>query len=142
MKTYIASLLRHAFTALAGLGGFLLSHNLIDQGDVAQVNGAGVSIGTALVVILTAVIGRLVLTLMGKMFTGQAGDTSDASGVSLLLLLGTTLALMGPLASCSPTQMAVAQSIPIRTTLHTNYGTATYSSKSGLTLEVDATSGK
>lgn len=66
MNTYIASLLRHALTALAGLGGLLLSKGLIASADAPAVDAAGASIGSALVVIGTAVLGRLVLTLLGK----------------------------------------------------------------------------
>ena len=80
MQDYLASLLRHAFTSLAGLGGLLLAHNLIPPADVTQVDAAGVSISTALVVIGTAVIGRMLLTLGGKIFTGGAGETSGTSG--------------------------------------------------------------
>ena len=87
MKTYIASLLRHALTSLDGLGGFLLAHNLVDQVDVAGVNAAGVSIGAALGTVLAAVIeyqGKVLLAQNaawpGKMFaliTGfmEAGET-------------------------------------------------------------------
>ncbi len=143
MKPYIASLLRHAFTALAGLGGLLLSHNLLDPADVAQVDAAGVSIGTALGVVLTAVIGRLLLTLGGKMFTGAAGESSGTSGVALLfVLVGASAVVMGCLPACSTSQLAAAQSVPISTTVHTKYGTASYSTAGGLVLDVETTSGK
>jgi len=145
MKTTIASLMRHAFTSLAGLGGFLLSHHLLDAGDVSQVNAAGVSLGTALVVILTGVIGRLILTLTGKLFTGgMPGESSGTSGgmVSLFMLVGTSAVVMGCLPACSASQVAAAQSVPISTTVHTKYGTASYSTAGGLVLDVETTSGK
>ena len=144
MKTYIASLLRHSFTSLAGLGGFLVSYNLLDQGDVAGVDAAGVSLGTAVATILTAVAGRLLLTLTGKMFSASAGDSSGTSGGALLMLfvLGTLAGIMGCLPACSTAQLAAAKSIPVHTTLYTDYGTASYDSRIGLAFEVDAKSEK
>jgi hypothetical protein len=148
MKTYLASLLRHAFTALAGLGAFLLSHNLIDQGDVAAVDAAGVSLGAALVVILTAIIGRMALTIFGKFFAGAAGENGGASGgaASLLLWAGTAAGFMGGLPSCSPADRASAwaafRAVPIRACVAGEYGSACYSSKGGIELTVDTKSGK
>lgn len=102
MKTYLSTLLRHAFTALAGLGGFLLSKGLIDSADVAQVNGAGVSLGAALAVIVSAIAGRFLLTLLAKIFTGAGESGSTASvGKSLLLMCATAAGLMGFLPSCA-----------------------------------------
>jgi len=108
MKTYIASLLRHCFTALAGLGGLLLSKNLIDAGDVTQVNAAGVSLGAALVVILTAVLGRLAITGIGKIFpavgNGVNGRTGSGGGLPAIGLLAMTVGLIGMgLPSCATT---------------------------------------
>lgn len=146
MQTYIASLLRHAFTALAGLGGLMLSHNLITQSDVSQVDAAGSSLACAITVVVTAVIGRVLLTLGGKMFTGGAGESSGTSGGALLLAIGTAAGIMGCLPSCSMSGASAAwaalKSIPIHTTVVTDYGAASYSSKSGLSVEVDAYSGK
>lgn len=143
MKTYLASLLRHSFTSLAGLGGFLVSYNLLDQGDVAGVDAAGVSLGTAVATILTAVLGRLFITVTGKFFTGASGESNGASGVaSLLVLVGMSAVVMGCLPACSTAQLDAAKTIPVHTTLHTDYGTASYDSQIGLDLEVDATSGK
>ena len=144
MKTYIASLLRHAFTTLAGLGGFLLSINCINPGDVSQINAAGASISTAFAGILTALFARLLLTLTGKMFSASAGDSSGTSGGALLMLfvLGTLAGIMGCLPACSTAQLAAAKSIPVHTTLYTDYGTASYDSRIGLAFEVDAKSEK
>ena len=148
MKNYISSLLRHVTTALASLGVFLLSVGWIVEGDVTQVNAAGVTLGAAAVVIFTAIISRVLLTLTGKMFTGGAGEASAASGgARSLLLLGTVSALAGwGLTSCSSGAGAAAwnvlKTLPIHTTVVTDYGAASYSSKSGITVEVDAQSGK
>ena len=143
MKTYLASISRHAFTALAGLGGLLFSKGLIAEADVSQVNASGVSLGAALAVILTAIVGRVALTLLGKVFTGAAGESGGMSGgASLLVMCGAAVGLLGALPSCSALPWAALQSIPLHAGLTTDYGTAAYSSKSGITIEVDATSGK
>jgi len=143
MKDYLASLLRHALTALAGLGGLMLSHNLITDSDVSQVDAAGSSLACAITVIGTAVIGRVLLTLGGKIFTGGAGETSGTSGGALLFaLMGTAAGVMGCLPSCSPVTWAALKTIPLKSCVVTDYGSACYSSKSGLSVEVDAESGK
>ncbi len=106
MKTTIASLLRHAFTALASLGVFLASKGWIDAPDTAAVNGAGVSLGAALVVILTAVIGRLAITWMGKILPGTGGvknGTGSGGGLPALGMLCMAAGFMGSLPSCTTT---------------------------------------
>lgn len=108
MKTTIASLLRHAFTALAGLGAFLASKGWIDATDTASVNGAGVSLGAALVVILTAIIGRLALTWMGKILPGTGvvkNGTGSGGGLPAIGLLCMAVGLLGvaTLPSCTTT---------------------------------------
>lgn len=136
MKTYLASLLRHALTALAGLGAFLLSNNLIEPADAPAVDAAGVSISAALVVIGTAVLGRLAITLFGKFFTAAAGESGGPSGgMSLLVMCGTAAGLCMVLPSCSA-------GIPIKGCLTSDYGTACYSSKSGLEIAVNQRSSK
>lgn len=117
MKEQLASLIRHALTALAGLGGFLFSKGLIDQGDVTSVDGAGVSLASAIAVILAAVVARLLLTLSAKIFRSGSGELDDGEGGTgtgntlLLLLCGTAAVLMGGLSSCSaplPLQIGIA----------------------------------
>ena len=132
MKDYIASLLRHAFTALAGLGGFLLSKGLIDAADAPAVDGAGGTLGAALAVILTAILGRLVLSLTAKVFRSGAGESGNRGGsgdLPLVLILGTGAAFMGLcLPSCSP-------GLPIKATVQVEEGALSYSSKGGLEME-------
>lgn len=141
---YLPTLLRHCFTSLATIGTLLLTKGLITPSDVSAVNAGGSALGVALVAILTPILCRLVLTLLGKLNLGGLIATTDkASSWVLWICIGTAAGLGGLLLpSCSPAQMAAAQSIPIKTTLHTNYGTVAYSSKSGLSVDVDATSGK
>lgn len=96
MKETIASALRHAFTALAGLGTYLALHGLIGAADTASVNVAGATIGDALAVVAAALVARLVVWVTGKM---GAADKSPL--VPVLLVVCGTLAV-GGLPACSP----------------------------------------
>ena len=144
MKTYLASLLRHACTALAGLGGFLAMNNLITPADAPAVDAAGVSLGGALTVVLTALAARAFITLMGKLNLGTSADNGTGSGMSPvwigLIALAGFIGLALP--ACSPAQQAAFSSIPIKSCVITDYGTVCYSSKDGIEATVDATSGK
>lgn len=143
MKNTLSSLIRHSLTALAGVGGLLLSHGLLASGDLAQVNAAGGQLQDALTVIGSAVGLRLAIMITGKIFPATAAKLSGAAGGLVPLWIGlTTAAFMGALPSCSPAELAAARAIPIKTCVVTDYGTACYSSKSGLAVSVDATSGK
>jgi len=138
MNAYLQSLLRHAFTALAGLGGFLAAHSLIGAGDVASVDSAGASIGSALTVILMAVGTRLLITLLGKLnLGGSASATDKLTGWSVWICIGTAAGFGGIfLPSCS--QNPGASNIPVHGVLYTDYGSLGYDSKSGIDVEIDA----
>ena len=106
MNEYIASLLRHAFTGLAGLGGLLLANNLIGAADVPAVDAAGATLGSALVVIGTAMLGRLIITLTNKLFRHGAGETGGNSprsgGGAVCVCISTAAIFFGlGLPSCS-----------------------------------------
>jgi hypothetical protein len=103
MKDYLASLFRHSFTALAGLGGFLAAHSWIDAGDASSVNAAGVSLGAALSVILTAIAGRLLISLLGKIFAGNIGNGAGSGGGPLLWVGFMAAGLGLALPSCTTT---------------------------------------
>ena len=135
MKDYLSSLLRHAFTALAGLGGLLVSINLIDPADAPAVDAAGGTLASALVVILTAVIGRLLITLGAKIFrigAGENGEKNNGGGVGTLPLwiVGTAAALMGALPSCS----SIPAGTPVTFSLIAPDGAVSYSAKGGLSV--------
>lgn len=66
LSTYLPTMLRHCFTALAGLGAYLSTKGLIDPTDAVAVDTAGGTIATGLVVILTAILARLALMLLAK----------------------------------------------------------------------------
>lgn len=143
----ITSQIRHLLTFLAGLGTIFLSWDIIAPEHVAAVNKAGGELIEPLIVIIGAVgvcISRLAISWLGSVFRRGSGETSDsASGGNVLLVMiaGAMAALCG-LPSCSADQLAAARAIPIKGCIVTDKGTACYSSKGGLELSVDATSGK
>ena len=144
LKETLASLLRHATTALLGLGGLLLSHDLIDPSDVVAVDAAGVSLQSALVVIVVAIVGRLCITLTGKIFPATAAKltgTGAGGPLSLWVGLGVAAGLLGcALPSCTPAQVDAFRAIPIRACVITPEGKICYSDKDGLSAEIDASS--
>lgn len=148
MKDLITKTLTTATAALGGLGTYLATKGLIAIGDIDAVNGAGTSLGAALVVILGAVITHLLMVAGAKLFRRGAGEQEvEKSGGSggttpLILLACTAAALMGGLPSCTPSLMEAARAVPIRIGIATDHGTAAYSSKRGIEVEVDATSAK
>jgi hypothetical protein len=131
MKTTIASLLRHAVTAITGLGAWMFAMGWISEGDLAEVNTALVTIASGLVVVITAIVSRLALALGAKFF-GRSSENDEGgkgSGLSaLLLILGTTVAL-GGLPSC-----AALKGVPIAIGITSDQADVTYSSKGGLTV--------
>ena len=77
-------------------------------------------------------------------FAAGANDDSAGSGMAPCWLMGTAIAGLSCIAlqSCSPTQVTAFSRIPIRAGITTDTGSYQYSSKSGITAEVDATSRK
>ena len=142
----IASLTRHFLTYLAGLGGFLFAHGVIPENAVAQANEAGAALVDPLAVIcglLAAAAVRLGIFLLGKIFPATAEKLAASSGGTALLALGmTAAALMGALPSCSPEQLAAARAVPVKVCYVTAKGPVCYSSKDGLSAEIDTRSGK
>lgn len=132
MKSYIESLIRHALTALAGLGGFLASHQFIDAGDAAAVDAAGASVASGLVVILSAVIGRILLTLVAKYFRHGTGELDKQEGpfgkAGALLLFACAAGALGVLPSCT--------AVPAVSVAGPGF-TGIYSPKSGLFVTAD-----
>lgn len=136
MKTYIESLLRHALTALAGLGGFLASHNLIDAADRGAVDAAGGTVASGLVVIISAILCRMFISVVAKYFRTGSGELEHQGDgptrVGLLFAFACAAAASGVvLPSCS----GVAP-VPAVSVAGPGY-TAIYSSKSGLFVTAD-----
>jgi hypothetical protein len=148
MKDQAASLLRHAFTGWIAAAVLLLTAKLsLGPDDAKAVEDALKQIGAGLlllIVTLAPVIGRLVWAWGANLFRSGAGETKGetnngrSGGAALLILVSTTAALMGGLPSCTPAQLAAARAIPIKATILTDQGGVSYSSKGGLSVEIDA----
>ncbi|MEI8342528.1 MAG: hypothetical protein WCH43_13470 [Verrucomicrobiota bacterium] len=99
-----------------------------------------------------------VVLLLAKLKFPMDGASAFADAFSLSLLGSVTWAivkyapnlakgigLMGLIAcfqACTPAQIAAAQAVPIHATAKTNKGTMGYDSATGVSLNIDATSGK
>lgn len=106
MNNSISTLIRHALTYLAGIGGYLHHHGLIDATGVDAANQAGAQLVDPLSIIaglLAVVAARVALGLLGKIFPSIAEKASGgvSGGAFLLVACGTAAALMGALPSCS-----------------------------------------
>jgi hypothetical protein len=138
MKESLHTAIRHALTALAGLGAFLASKGLLDSADAPAVDAAGLQVSDALTVILGAMIMRLLIFLMGKI----KGLSGDKAGMALFWFAGTAVGCM-TLPSCSPANMEAMRSVPIKACYIDKAGNSVcYSSKGGISVEVDQRSGK
>lgn len=144
MKTTIASLLRHAFTGLAGVGALLATKGWIDPEDATAVNAAGVSLGEAVVVILAAVCGRMLISVMGKVLRQGAGEGTPPGGVGIPIIMCMGLGLLGlSLASCTPADQAALRAVPLQACYIGEHGERIcYSTKDGVLVEVDQRSAK
>jgi hypothetical protein len=134
MKDQLISLLRHATTALAGLGGFLAYRGLIAPEDSAAVDAAGASLGEALIVVLVAVVSRQVIFWMAKMGLGKA--VAKSGGSSPLLALGGMLLLL--MTAASLTSCADYNGPRIVLGVEHEEGTLSYDSAKGGTVTVNA----
>lgn len=93
-------MIRHSLTALAGLGGLLVSRGLADPGDAAAIDQAGTALADSVSVILAAVIMRGILYALGKL---KLPASAGAFGLAPLLGLVGTAAGLACLPSCSTT---------------------------------------
>ncbi len=148
MTANLASYLRHAFTGwIAAAALYLTAKLMLDAAATQAVEQALKQIGDGLlllIITLCPVIGRMVWSWAGSLFRRGSGenDTSGSGGNLGLWVIGAMAACLCGLPSCSPDQIAAARAIPIKTCVVTDKGTICYSSKSGLSAEIDATSGK
>lgn len=143
----IASILRHWLTlALTALTVFLGAH-LFAPDEAKAFDEAAKQLIAPLAIIgtlLVTALWRVALAWFAKFFragSGETGNDRQGSALGILLVIGTA-AVLGGLPSCSPEALAAARAIPIKTCVTTDQGTICYSSKSGLSAEIDATSGK
>lgn len=99
MKEQLQSHIRHFFTGLAFVGGFLADKGLINAADAEAVNAAGASMvdGSAVITgALAASAIRLIIHYGGKLF-----GIGNGSAARLLLAMCAAGVLMGGLPSCT-----------------------------------------
>jgi hypothetical protein len=149
MNDKLFSILRHWITALlTAFTLWIVGILTLDAEHQKMLTDAAGQLVTPLVTILGLVavaVWRLALTWISQLFrhgSGEQGVNDSSSGGTALILLIGTAAVLGGLPSCSPSLVEAARAVPIKGTLHTDHGDLSYSSKSGLEIEVDATSGK
>jgi hypothetical protein len=99
LKNELASLLRHALTALAGIGSLLAARGCIAEEDIEAVNAAGLSVTEALIVVAVAIVARIFISLAGKLKLPGTAALMMMSAAALPLLMG--LSVAASLASCS-----------------------------------------
>ena len=143
----ISSILRHWLTLALTAATVFLGAHLLAPDETKAFDEAAKQLVAPLVIIgtlLATAIWRIALAWIGNLFRRGSGEpTNNASGGNaLLVLIACTVAALGGLPSCSAEQFAAARAIPIKTCVITDKGTICYSSKSGLSAEIDATSGK
>ena len=145
MKAQLTSLLRHALTALFGLGGFLTAKGLISPDDAEAVNAASVSLVDAIVVIVVAVVARLIFSKVPGLAPASSSGSDDPAGSSangvdqraasggtsgLLVMAGLLALALAALPSCA--------GMPVRVGIVVPEGELGYSSKGGLMIQVRA----
>jgi hypothetical protein len=94
---------------------------------------------------VAVVVVRLLIAWIGKFLPALAEKASGGmSGGACLLVMAsmTAAAVGGALPSCSPAQVEAWRAVPIKGCVTTDQGTVCYSSKGGLSAEVDARSSK
>jgi hypothetical protein len=116
----LTSQVRHFLTYLAGIGGALAAWNIIAPEQVVAVNEAGGQLVEPLVVIIGAIAAgvlRLAMDWFSKRFSGKekTGSSGNSRGESALLLMvmGTAVAVIGSLPSCSPAGWSVSYEDPM-----------------------------
>lgn len=144
----IASILRHWITlALTAITVYLGAH-LFAPDEAKAFDAAAQQLVAPLVIIGTLIITavwRIALAWITNTFrlgSGEPKNDGQGSGGSLGLWVIGTVAVLGGLPSCSPEQLAAARAVPMKACVHTDQGDVCYSTKDGLSAEIDATSGK
>ncbi|MFU8894020.1 MAG: hypothetical protein ACNA8L_10365 [Luteolibacter sp.] len=133
LKNELASLLRHALTALAGIGSLLAARGCIAAEDEAAVNAAGLSVTEAVIVVAVAIVARILISLSGKLRLpgGPAALCMMMSAAALPLVMGITVA--GSLASC-----ADYTGPRFLIGVENDQGSVSYDSDAGGTVRVDS----
>ena len=147
MKT-LATLTRHAATYLVGIFVAWFTVYLTLPGEAQAAADAANALVEPVVVLVglaAVVISRLAMPVLTRIFRLSAGEGSGtgAGGLPLLVLgLGLGTAAVGMLPSCSPEQLAAARAVPLKACVMTPKGPVCYSTKDGLSVEIDTRSRK
>lgn len=138
MQDSLKSVIRHLLTALAALGTYLASASLIPADQAADVNAAGAALADPLTLILTALAVPLARWVVSWLpWLGKSGGGSAA------VLIATAGALAGSLPSCGTPAGEALKNTPIKACyVDENGNRVCYSSKEGVSLEVDRRSSK
>lgn len=141
MNETLQSLARHLVTSLVGLIIAFFTIHLTAPHELEAAKDAANAIVEPLVVLLSlggAILARLAMPLLQKLFRRGAGEKDGSSGEMLPLMIGWlivgTLAV-GTLPACSPAMTDAARALPIRLTLLMPDGSLSYSSKRGIEAE-------
>jgi hypothetical protein len=143
----IPSILRHWLTLALTAATVYLGAHLFSPDEAKAFDAAAQQLVAPLAIIgtlLVTALWRVALAWFSALFRKGSGETdSQGSGGSLgLWVIGAMAACLCGLPSCSPIQLAAARAFPIKASIITDRGSVSYSSKSGLSAEIDATSGK
>ena len=151
MKT-LATLSRHLITYVTGLLVAWVAIYLTGE-DLKTATDAANSLVEPLVILagfVAVVLSRLAMPIFDKLFRQGAGEDAmtktprggSMGGLPLWVLIGTLAGLVGCLPACSTSQLAVLKQMPLRACVVTDQGTVCYSTKDGISAEVDAHSRK
>lgn len=140
----IASILRHWFTLFATLVTGWLVLPAAQQAELGKALGDLVAPLTVIGTLLITAGWRLALGWLGRIFRSETGeDAGGLGGLPLLVVIGAAAGLLGTaLPSCAPGDVAALRGIPIKGCIQTDDGTVCYSSKGGLSYEIDRRSNK
>jgi hypothetical protein len=152
MKNSLSSIVRHAVTYAVGIFVAFFVSFLTAPSEIEAAQTAGAAMVEPLTVfggLAAALLTRLALPWVTKIFRRSAGEERDddngsSGGMTPLMvgLLGMAAVLGTALPSCSADQVAAVRAFPLRTCAETDYGTVCYSTADGVTVAVDARSGK
>lgn len=147
-----ASLFRHLLTYLAGLGGLLLSWNLIAPDQLETVNKAAADLVSPAAIILGAIaagVARMLLAWVQKLFgIGTGEDVAKDEGRNgstwgVLFWIGMTAGFLCSLPSCSASDREAIKAVPVRACYIDQHGyKVCYDTQTGVEVEVDRRSGK
>lgn len=146
----LSSLIRHWLTFFLTIGTLFAAWQIVPAEQVDALNQAGAQVREGLVVVLSALIvfaWRWIIAKAVPYLRWGAGEVTKDGGpsggnVPAVLLLCMGAGLMGTMASCTAAQLSAARQIPMRACVVTDQGTVCYSTKDGISAEVDAHSRK